>query len=63
MGTRFNPKVLSTDLAQYTMDIPLVTSELFSLEELVSVKNYADSIMKTNGPHHAINSPMPIGGQ
>lgn len=63
LETRFNPKLLSTDLAQYTMDIPLVTSELFSLEELVNVKNYADSIMKANGPHHAINSSMPSGNQ
>lgn len=63
MDTKYNPIVLSRDLSKYTMDIPLVTSDLFSIEELIQVKHYGDSIMKEKGPHHAIHSSMPNGDQ
>lgn len=56
---RFNPVVLSHDLAKYTMDIPLATSDLFNLEELVAVKTKADRIMRLAGPHHAQHGAIP----
>ena len=62
-GTHFdlthNPVMLSTDLSKYTMDIPLVISDLFSYDELVNVKKIADELMQMRGPHHALHLPIP----
>ncbi|MBN1485555.1 MAG: radical SAM protein [Chloroflexia bacterium] len=52
---------LSYDLAKYTMDIPLVTSHLFSYDELLCVKKKADALMYQYGPEESIRHPMPQG--
>lgn len=52
-------QILSHDLAKYTMDIPLVTSEYFSYEALLRVKEVADIIMTEHGPEHTSDYPVP----
>jgi len=52
--------IFSTDLSMYTMDIPLVTSSLFSLGELLAVKDVADQLMLRFGPSESTRNPMPI---
>lgn len=56
----YNTVILSNNPEKYTMDIPLVTSDLFSLEELTNVKKYADTLMKKQGPEHTKNNSIPI---
>ncbi len=53
-------KILSSDLSLYTMDIPLVTSDLFTVEELLEVKACADQLMRKYGPQESICNPIPV---
>ena len=52
-------KYLSHDLSLYTMDIPVVVSDSFSLDQLTEVKKQADELMCRFGPPEAIRTPMP----